>query len=280
LAHRNRRNKPQQGLRGTGCDIFGEILMKRSVIFLYGLACYAVFFATFLYAIGFIGNLWVPKSMDSPRDVALGTALLVNLGLLALFAVQHSVMARPAFKRWWTRLVPESAERSTYVLFSSLALIALFWFWQPMGGVVWDITSPAGMNVMYAIYFAGWALLLYVTFLIDHFDLFGLRQVWLQLVGKPFTPLTFKTPWLYRQVRHPLYVGWLMIFWATPRMTVAHLVFAIMTTAYILIAIQFEERDLIAAHPEYADYKRRVPSLIPFTKRRAASPSTVVSRGA
>jgi protein-S-isoprenylcysteine O-methyltransferase Ste14 len=252
--------------------------MKRLAIFLYGIASYAVFFATFLYGIGFIGNLWVPKSMDSPRDVSLGTALLVNLGLLGLFAVQHSVMARPAFKRWWTRIVPESAERSTYVLFSSLALIVLFWFWQPMGGVVWSITSTAGVDAMYAIYAAGWLLLLYVTFLIDHFDLFGLRQVWLQLVGKPFTPVTFKTPWLYRQVRHPLYVGWLMIFWATPTMTVAHLVFAIMTTAYILVGIQFEEHDLIASHPEYADYKKRVPALIPFTKRRARAGGRVAGR--
>jgi methanethiol S-methyltransferase len=254
--------------------------MKRLAIFLYGIACYAVFFGTFLYAIGFIGNLWVPKSIDSPRDVALGTALLVNLGLLGLFAVQHSVMARPAFKRVWTRIIPEPAERSTYVLFSSLALIVLFWFWQPMGGVVWNVTSDAGIKAMYAIFAAGWLLLLYVTFLIDHFDLFGLRQVWLQLVGKPFTPITFKTPWLYRQVRHPLYVGWLMIFWATPTMTVAHLVFAIMTTAYILVAIQFEERDLIAVHPEYAEYKRNVPSLIPFAKRRVSGGAPVAGRRA
>jgi protein-S-isoprenylcysteine O-methyltransferase Ste14 len=184
-----------------------------------------------------------------------------------LFAVQHSVMARPAFKRWWTRIVPEAAERSTYVLFSSLALIALFWFWQPMGGVIWEVSAPLGVDIAYAIYAAGWALLLYCTFLIDHFDLFGLRQVWLQLVGRPFTPLAFKTPWLYRQMRHPLYVGWLMIFWATPRMTVTHLVFAVMTTAYILVAIQLEERDLIAAHPEYAEYKKRVPMLVPIPKR-------------
>jgi protein-S-isoprenylcysteine O-methyltransferase Ste14 len=263
---------------GRACGGIEGYFMKRLAIFLYGIVSYAVFFATFLYGIGFIGNLWVPKSIDSPRDVALGTALAVNLGLLALFAVQHSVMARPAFKRWWTRIVPEPAERATYVLFSSLALIVLFWFWQPMGGVVWSITSEAGVDTMYAIYAAGWLLLLYVTFLIDHFDLFGLRQVWLQLVGKPFTPVTFKTPWLYRQVRHPLYVGWLMIFWATPTMTVAHLVFAIMTTAYILIAIQFEEHDLIVAHPEYADYKRRVPALIPFTKRRSAETARVAGR--
>jgi len=243
--------------------------MKRLAIFAYGLISYAVFFASFLYAIGFIGNFWVPKSIDSPREVSLGTALLVNLGLLALFAVQHSVMARPAFKRWWTRIVPESAERSTYVLFSSLALIVLFWFWQPMGGVVWNITAPWGVNTMYALYAAGYALLLYTTFLIDHFDLFGLRQVWFQLIRKPMTPLEFKTPWLYRQVRHPLYVGWLMIFWATPTMTVAHLVFAVMTTAYILVAIQLEERDLIDAHPEYVEYRKRVPMLVPFGKRSA-----------
>jgi protein-S-isoprenylcysteine O-methyltransferase Ste14 len=240
--------------------------MKRFAVFVYGVVCYVVFLGVFLYAIGFIGNLWVPKSMDSPREVALMEALLVNLGLLGLFAVQHSVMARPAFKRWWTRLIPEPAERSTYVLFSSLALIALFWWWQPMGGIVWDVTSTAGVNALYVAYAAGWALLLYCTFLIDHFDLFGLRQVWLFALGKPYTSVPFRTPWLYRQVRHPLYVGWLMIFWATPTMTVAHLVFAIMTTAYILVAIQLEERDLIAAHPEYADYRRRVPMLLPFKR--------------
>ena len=243
--------------------------MKRALIFLYGVACYAVFFATFLYGIGFIGNLWVPKSIDSAREVGLGAALTINLGLLGLFAAQHSVMARPAFKRWWTRIVPETAERSTYVLLSSLALIALFAFWQPMGGVIWDITSPAGRNLMYGVYALGWALLLYSTFLINHFDLFGLRQVWLQLRGKPYTPVPFVTPWLYKQVRHPLYVGWLMIFWATPTMTVAHLVFAVMTTGYILVAIQFEERDLISEHPEYIEYRKRVPMLLPFGKRRA-----------
>jgi protein-S-isoprenylcysteine O-methyltransferase Ste14 len=242
--------------------------MKRAIIFLYGVVCYAVFFATFLYGIGFIGNLVVPKSIDSAREVSLGVALAINLGLLGLFAVQHSVMARPAFKRAWTRIVPEPAERSTYVLFSSLALIALFWFWQPMGGVIWDITAPAGRNLMYGVYALGWLLLLYSTFLINHFDLFGLRQVWLYARGKPYTQVPFVTPWLYKQVRHPLYVGWLMIFWATPTMTVAHLVFAVMTTAYILIAIQLEEHDLISAHPEYIEYKKRVPMLLPFGKRR------------
>jgi protein-S-isoprenylcysteine O-methyltransferase Ste14 len=241
--------------------------MKRLLIFLYSVATYAVFFVVFLYGIGFIGNLWVPKSMDSPRDVSLTTALLVNLGLLGLFAVQHSVMARPAFKRWWTRVIPEPAERTTYVLFSTLALAALFWWWQPMGGVIWNIESAVGIKAMYAVYAAGWLVLLYSTFLINHFDLFGLRQGWLYLVGKPYTPVPFRSPWLYRQVRHPLYVGWLMIFWATPTMTVAHLLFAIMTTAYILVAIQFEEHDLINEHPEYREYRKQVPMLIPFSKR-------------
>jgi protein-S-isoprenylcysteine O-methyltransferase Ste14 len=176
-------------------------------------------------------------------------------------------MARPWFKRWWTRIVPESAERSTYVLFSSLCLAVLFWYWQPMGGVIWDIESPAGINAMYIVYGAGWLLLLYTTFLINHFDLFGLRQGWLHLRGKPYTAVPFRSPWLYRQVRHPLYVGWLMIFWATPVMTVAHLLFAIMTTAYILVGIQFEEHDLMNAHPEYREYRRTVPMLIPFSKR-------------
>ena len=241
--------------------------MNRLLIFVYGVICYVVFFATFLYAIGFIGNLWVPKSIDSVRDVPLITALLTNMVLLALFAVQHSVMARPAFKRWWTGIVPESAERSTYTLLSSLALIVLFAFWQPMGGVVWNVASPIGQAVLYGAFAFGWGLLLLSTFLINHFDLFGLRQVWLQLFDKPCQPVPFRMPALYRYVRHPLYVGWLFTFWATPTMTVAHLVFAIATSAYILVGIQFEERDLIAEHPEYEAYRRRVPMLVPFTKR-------------
>ena len=252
--------------------------MKRAVIFLYGVASYLVFFATFLYAVGFIGNVWVPKSLDSPRDIALGNALIIDLGLLALFAVQHSVMARPAFKRWWTRVIPESAERSTYVLFSSLALILLFYYWQPLGGSIWTLTSAAAVNTMTVLYVAGWALLLYVTFLIDHFDLFGLRQVWFELRGKPYVPVPFVTPWLYRQVRHPLYIGWLMIVWATPSMTVTHALFAGLCTAYILVGIQLEERDLVRFHPEYAEYRRRVPMLLPFRRRRDETPVAV--RGA
>jgi methanethiol S-methyltransferase len=241
--------------------------MKRVLVFVYGVVSYAVFFATFLYAAGFVGNLAVPKSLDATPVDPTGLALLVNLGLLGLFAVQHSVMARPAFKRAWTRIVPQPAERSTYVLASSLALILLFWQWRPLGGVVWDIQEPAVRAVMYALFAFGWLLVLVTTFLINHFDLFGLRQVWFYLRGVPYQPVPFKTPAPYRLVRHPLYVGWLFAFWATPTMTVTHLLFAVMTTAYILIAIQLEERDLVAAHPEYADYQKRVPMLVPVGRR-------------
>ena len=253
--------------------------MKRWLIFLYGVVSYAIFFGTFLYAIGFVGNIGVPKSIDSAREAPLVVALLINAGLLGVFAIQHSVMARPAFKRWWTRIIPKEAERSTYTLLSSIALIALFAFWQPMGGVVWSVQSPVAQGLIYAGFAFGWGLVLVSTFLINHFDLFGLRQVWLQLRRQPYKPLPFKTPVLYRYVRHPLYVGWFFAFWSTPTMTVAHLVFAVATTAYILIAIQLEERDLLAEHPEYAQYRKRVPMLVPFTKRRerAAQAAKVVN---
>ncbi len=247
--------------------------MQRYLILFYGVFSYAVFFLSFLYAIGFVGNMLVPKSMDSASEAPLLQSLLINLGLLSVFALQHSIMARPAFKRWWTRWVPQSAERSTYVLFSSIALIALFAGWQPLGGVVWSVQQPVGVALLYGLYFAGWLLVLYSTFLINHFDLFGLRQVWLQFRRQPYTPLPFRTPWLYRRVRHPLYVGWLLAFWATPSMTLTHLLFALVTTLYILVAIQFEERDLVDAHPEYRNYQRRVPMLIP----RLSSPDPVRS---
>jgi len=250
--------------------------MKRWLILLYGVACYAVFFATFLYAIGFVGNLWVPKAMDSARDTRVPVALAINLGLLALFALQHSVMARPAFKRAWTRVIPESAERSTYTLLSSVALILLFWQWRPLGGVVWQVDNEVGRALLYVAFAFGWGLVLVSTFLINHFDLFGLRQVWLQFRGRAYRPLPFKTPGPYRVVRHPLYVGWFFAFWATPTMTVTHLVFALMTTAYILIAIRLEERDLLDALPEYAQYRREVPMLVP----RASRSSHATTRGA
>ena len=253
--------------------------MNRVTSFVYGLVSYAVFFATFLYAIGFIGNLVVPKSIDSAPNVPLTQALLINLGLLALFAVQHSLMARPFFKKWITRFIAPAVERSTYVLASSIALIVLFAFWEPMGGVVWAITNPTGTGLMYAGYAFGWLLILLSTFLINHFDLFGLRQVWLNLRKIPYSPLHFETPFAYRLVRHPLYLGWLFAFWCTPVMTLAHLVFAIATTAYILIAIQFEERDLIEAHPEYRAYREQVPMIIPFLGRTRPKTQTTEPLG-
>lgn len=237
--------------------------LKRLPAFLYGAACYVIFFATFLYAVGFIGDLAVPKTLDSPLEGSLGLALAINLGLFALFAIQHSLMARPAFKRWWKQFVPTHLERSTYVLFSSLALIVMFWKWRPLGGVIWDIQQPAGRIAMYSLFGLGWLIVLVATFLINHFDLFGLRQVWLYLQGKEHTALPFKTPWVYSYVRHPLYVGWLLATWTTPTMTVSHLFFAIGITGYILVGIQFEERDLATYHPEYDAYRKRVPMLIP-----------------
>jgi methanethiol S-methyltransferase len=252
-------------------------MIKRSLVFSYGVICYVIFFGTFLYAIGFIGNLFVPKSIDSIPAEPLSQALLINTLLLGLFAVQHSVMARPPFKRWWTRIIPTPMERSTYVLFSSLALLVLFVYWQPMGGVIWDIQNPIGQILLLEVFILGWLLVLIATFLINHFDLFGLRQVWLYLRGKEYTPLAFKTPSLYKYVRHPLYVGWFLAFWATPTMTGAHLLFAVLTTVYILIAIRFEERNLMEAHPEYIEYRRRVPMLLPrwFSARRSANPATI-----
>jgi protein-S-isoprenylcysteine O-methyltransferase Ste14 len=239
-------------------------MFSRILAFVYGVACYLVFFVTFLYAIGFVGNFGVPKSIDSAADLPFTYALAANLALLAVFALQHSIMARQWFKAAWTRIVPTHVERSTYVLFSSAALLLLFWKWQPLGGVVWNVENTAGRLALYALYAAGWATVLIATALINHFDLFGLRQVWLHLRGQAYTPLAFRTPGLYRFVRHPLYVGWFLVFWSAPTMTATHLFFAVATTAYILIAIQFEERDLLRFHREYAEYRRRVPMLLPI----------------
>ncbi len=247
--------------------------MKRVSVFLYGVASYVIFFASFLYAIGFIGNLWVPKTMDSGPVMPFWSALGINVLLLGLFAVQHSLMARPFFKRWFTRFIPEPAERSTYVLLSSLCLIVLFYYWQPMGGVVWSIENTVGQAIMYSFYAFGWVLLLVATFLINHFDLFGLRQVWLYLNKKEYTHLEFDTPWLYKYVRHPLYVGWFVIFWATPQMTITHLLFALATSAYIIIAVFLEEKDLVDHHGQkYIDYQAQVPKYIP---RLSKSPTAV-----
>ena len=242
--------------------------MSRLLVFVYGVIAYAVFLVSYLYAVGFVGNFMVPKSLDSAPTAPLGTALLINLGLLGLFAVQHSVMARPAFKRQLLRLIPQATERSTYVLVSSLALILLFWQWSPLGGVIWDVQDSTARGVLYGLFGFGFLLVLVATLLINHFDLFGLRQVWLNLRGREYTSLNFVTPGPYRLIRHPLYLGWLFAFWATPTMTVTHLLFAAMTTAYIFVAIQLEERDLIAAHPQYVEYKRRVPMMIPMPGKR------------
>jgi len=242
-------------------------MIKRIAFFAYGVVCYAIFFGTFLYAIGFIGGFGVPRTLDGERSGPLPAAVAIDAGLLALFALQHSIMARDWFKEAWTRIVPKPLERSTYVLFSSAALILLFWQWRPLGGVIWSVENDTARIALRALFAFGWALLLLSTFLINHFDLFGLRQVWLFLTGKPYTSLRFATPGPYKVVRHPLYVGWLFAFWMTPVMSSAHLLFAALATGYILVAIQFEERDLVRHHGEYADYRKRVPMLVPFTKR-------------
>ena len=237
--------------------------MTAFLTLVYGVASYVVFLLTFLYAIGFLGNFFVPKSLDSAAEGPWSIALAINLGLLSLFAVQHSVMARQWFKRGLTRIISPAAERSTYVLASSLALMLLFWQWRPLGGVVWNVENEVGRALLYAGFAFGWALVLLATVVINHFDLFGLRQAWHAFIGRPQTPLHFVTPFLYRVVRHPLYVGWLFTFWLTPTMTITHLLFAVVASAYILVAIQFEERDLMRDHPEYAEYRRRVPMLVP-----------------
>jgi methanethiol S-methyltransferase len=243
-------------------------MFSRLTTLSYGAFCYAVFFATFLYAIGFIGNVLVPKSMDSGRMGSLPEALAVDMALLALFAIQHSVMARPWFKRAWTAIVPQAAERSTYVLFSSLCLALLFWQWRPIGGVIWQAGGAASRVIILCLYATGWIVVLVATFLTSHFDLFGLRQTWLRFQNRAYVPLAFESRGLYRLVRHPLYVGWLLVFWSAPTMTAAHLIFSVATTAYILVAIQFEERDLVAVHGEkYTRYQRAVPMLTPWFRR-------------
>jgi methanethiol S-methyltransferase len=238
-------------------------MFRRSLLLTYGVLCYALSLAVFLYAVGFIGGFLTPTQLDGPQQGPLAADLAIDAGLLVLFAVQHSGMARPGFKRWLTRFVPEPAERSTYVLLSSAALFVLFWQWRPLGGVIWEVPGEVARAVMSSVNAAGWLIVLGTTFLINHFDLFGLRQVWLAFRGLPYTALRFTTPGPYRLVRHPLYIGWLTVFWAAPTMTAAHLVFAVGMTAYILAAIRWEERDLVAAHPEYATYRRRVPMLLP-----------------
>lgn len=241
--------------------------MLRWFVLAYGVVAYLIFLGSFLYAIGFVGGLFVPKTIDSGPAGATSTALLANLGLLSLFALQHSIMARPAFKRWWTQIIVPAIERSTYVLASSLILILLFWLWRPLPTVVWQVTQTWAVGALWAVFGIGWFIVLVSTLLINHFDLFGLRQTLLFFTGQPYTPVPFQTPWLYRVVRHPIMLGFLIAFWAIPTMTQGHLLFAAVVTAYVLIALQLEERDLLTYHGDaYSAYQQQVRMLVPFPK--------------
>lgn len=249
--------------------------MKRLAVLLYGVVAYLIFFTTFLYLIGFVGNLPVPKSLDGPLEGSWITALLTDVLLILLFGLQHSIMARPGFKRWWTRFVPKPIERSTFVLFTCACLISLFAFWQPLGGTIWVVENGYLKGALYATFGLGWTIVLVSTFLINHFDLFGLRQVWLYFRGKPYTQLSFNTPLFYKYVRHPLYLGFLLAFWSAPAMTATHLFFAAGLTLYILTAIRLEEKDLIHQFGEqYRRYRQVVPMLVPaFFRKKEKQPS-------
>jgi methanethiol S-methyltransferase len=250
--------------------------MMRILFVAYGALSYVIFLATFLYSVGFVGNFGVPKGVDTGADKSTFAAVLVDLSLLAVFALQHSIMARPAFKRWWTRIIPSAIERSTYVLASSLALILLYWQWRPLPQTIWEIANPFGRVLIWSIFWLGWCLALVATFLINHFDLFGLRQVYLFATSQPQVTLRFQTPWLYRYVRHPLLAGFVIASWATPSMTRGHLLFAAVSTLYILAAIQLEERDLLHYHgQDYAPYRRQVRMLLPIPKSSNAHQSEV-----
>lgn len=238
-----------------------------------GVVAYLIFLGSFLYAIAFVGAFLVPKTIDTGAAHVMPTAILVDLGLLSLFAVQHSVMARPAFKRRWTQIIPAAIERSTYVLASSLILVLLFWLWIPLRDVVWQIGHPVGVGVLWTLFGLGWLIVLVSTFLINHFDLFGLRQIFLFFTGQPYTSIPFRTPWLYRVVRHPIMLGFLIAFWATPTMTQGHLLFAAVVTAYVLVALQLEEHDLVSYHGEaYTAYQRQVRMLVPLPRASRHKP--------
>ncbi|OBH51918.1 methanethiol S-methyltransferase [Mycobacterium sp. E2479] len=243
--------------------------MKRYLTVGYGAGAYLMFLAAFLYLVAFVAGLWVPRTVDHGLSAPIGQAVLVNVLLVAAFGAQHSVMARPAFKAWWTRFVPASIERSTYVVLSSAVLVLLYWQWRTMPAVVWDVRLPAGRLTLWTLFWLGWAIALASTFMVSHFDLFGLRQVYLAWRERPYTHIGFHARLLYRLVRHPLMLGFLIAFWATPTMTAGHLLFSIGMTSYILIAVQLEERDLVAVlGDEYQEYRRSVSMLVPFTRRQ------------
>ena len=247
----------------------------------FGAVSYLVFLGVFLYAIAFVGNLGVPRSIDVGSAAPFAEAVIVNLGLLALFAAQHSIMARPGFKQVWTRLVPKSIERSTYVLLSSLALALLFWQWRPLPGAVWHVEGAVGRSVLQALFWLGWLMVLAATFMISHFDLFGLRQVWLRAKGAPYSHLPFRTTALYAFVRNPIMLGFLIAFWATPEMTLGHLLFAGATSGYIVIGTLLEERDLVRFHGAlYERYQEEVPMFVPLPGRRARETATAAARQA
>jgi protein-S-isoprenylcysteine O-methyltransferase Ste14 len=242
-------------------------VVRRLIAFLYGVVAYVVFFVTFLYAIGFVEDLLAPKTIDGEAAGSTARALMVNLMLMSIFAIQHSVMARPQFKRWWTKFVPPSVERATYVMLASLALALLIWQWQPLPTVVWQIDDPRIATAVTGLSFVGWLIVLTSTFLINHFELFGLHQVASNLTGRPMAAPRFRTPLYYHFVRHPIYLGFIIAFWAAPTMTIGHLLFAAVTTAYIIVGIQLEERDLIDIFgDQYRSYKSRVSMLVPWRR--------------
>jgi protein-S-isoprenylcysteine O-methyltransferase Ste14 len=238
--------------------------MTRIAFFIYGVVCHLLFLLVYAYMVGFVGNILVPISIDSGPAAPLGTAIAIDVLLIVLFTLPHSVMARPSFKQAWTRIVPKPIERSTYVLFSCVLMVLLMWQWRPIGDVIWDVQSTAAKGLLYGLFAFGWLMVPMVSLLINHFDLFGTRQVWLHLKGKPYTHLPFRTPMIYKRIRHPLYVGWMTAFWAIPTMTLGHLLFASLMTVYMLIAIWFEERNLVEHFGDaYVRYQSRVPVLVP-----------------